>query len=359
MWKATAGMTNDKTNVKTNDKINDKTDMGKNMGHMDEELNQRSRYLRILRRIWIIPAAAAVLGLVFFAGSMLSAALSAGNRQYQAVSKLYIDFAKDDTGTVYDYYNGATWTDLLTADPDISDTIVQNLPVGTDLAAVKAEAKAEILTDIRLLTVTVTDRDPQRAADIRDAVDEALVHFGDTAKEFTSIRLLSTEEPQLVTVSYRTGNAVLLGVFLGALAGLFFLLITETLDDAVYVPEDAERRYGLPVLGITAKAGQETTPEQKRELQENTDHLGAAGACSVSAEDTPDYGKLRENGAILEVVFGKKDGTKTDHLLSQLKKQDCRVYGIIIRDADETFLERYYRTGKKHDRTGGKQEVDG
>lgn len=328
------------------------------MGHMDEELNQRSRYLRILRRIWIIPAAAAVLGLVFFAGSMLSATISAGTRQYQAVSKLYIDFAKDETGTVYDYYNGATWTDLLTADPDISDTIVQKLPAGTGLDTVKAEAKAEILTDIRLLTVTVTDRDPQRAADIRDAIDEALVRFGDSAKEFTSIRLLSTADPQLITVSYRTGNAVLLGVFLGALLGLFILLISETLNDAVYVPEDAERRYSLPVLGITAKAGQETTSEQKKELQENMDHLGAAGASPVSAEDMPDYGKLRESGAILEVVFGKKDGTKTDHLLSQLKKQDCRVYGIIIRDADEAFLDRYYRTGKKHDAAGGKQEVD-
>ncbi|MDE7048815.1 MAG: hypothetical protein K2P25_12680, partial [Lachnospiraceae bacterium] len=47
--------------------------------------------------------------------------------EYKAVSKLYISFGHDESGEVYQYYNGYTWNDLLDADP-ILDLVMMRLP---------------------------------------------------------------------------------------------------------------------------------------------------------------------------------------------------------------------------------------
>lgn len=226
------------------------------MKHGNEELNRRSTYLRTMRKIWIVPAAAAVGAALFFLVYFLVTVVFGGAREYEYVTKLYVEYAmNEDTQTAYDYYNGWTWNDLIVSNPDISDTIVAQLPEGTDLSTVSDEANVQILSDIRVMTITVTDSDPDRATAIGDAVSAGLVHFGGTAKEFDEIRVMSTTEPAVVTYSNRTKNAILLGFIIGALTGLFAIMISSTLDDAVYVPEDAGRRFGVPCLGATASKG--------------------------------------------------------------------------------------------------------
>ncbi|MDO4284106.1 MAG: hypothetical protein Q4C60_02110 [Eubacteriales bacterium] len=261
-------------------------------GRLDEELNRRALYLRVRGRLWIVPLAAllgALLGgLVYF----LATTVWADAREYQEVSKLYLDFAYDETGTVYDYYNGATWTDLLTANPEISDRIMERLPEDVGLDVVKASAEAEILSDIRLLTVTVTNPDRETTQAIAQAINEALVAFGESAKEFSQITFLSSEGPSLVMVSDRTRNAVLLGLALGLLAGAFGLWLRETLDDAVYVPEDAARRYGVPVLGVLVR----DLARNKETGAAETDRIGTLLTAEAVQEREKGWRRLAKPG---------------------------------------------------------------
>lgn len=314
--------------------------------HPDENLNERARYLILVRRIWYLAAGAAAgaligLGLYFFWTTAF-----APTREYTRVSKLYIDFARDEYGVAYDYYNGGTWTDLLTAEPRIADRIEEKLPAGTDLTTVKNEVKAEILTNIHLMTVTVTDPDADRSEAIGQAVDAALVAFGEEAKEFTEIRLLNGTPPTLVSWSNRTKNAVLLGLLLGLVAGFFTLLVSVTLDDAVRVPEDAAARYGLPVIAVE---GENLPDFLKAEADEAL--AGLSGSVRVTAKE-PVGTILRKTGAadcgekpaiLLEIPFGKADGTRTEHFLAVLEQSGITPAGIVITGADGRFLKRYYR----------------
>lgn len=53
--------------------------------------------------------------------------------------------------------------------------------------------------------------------------------------------------------------------------------------------------------------------------------------------------KIREaGGVILLLPFGKDTGRKTSRILTFLKNQDCQVLGMIIAQADEEFLNRYF-----------------
>lgn len=237
----------------------------------EEQLNRRARYLRVLGRLWTVPTASGLSALLFFLVYFLATSVFSGAREYRYESKLYLDYAMNEgTQTAYDYYNGWTWNDLLSSEPALSDAILAALPEGCGPETVREEVHAAILSDIRIMTVTVTDHSPERAALIGEAVNQALTHFGDTAREFDQIRLMSSTGPSLVTWSNRTKNAILLGAVLGALAGIALLLLKETLNEAVYVPEEAERRYGLPVLGVLrVRPGQKRTESEERELTAN------------------------------------------------------------------------------------------
>ena len=47
------------------------------------------------------------------------------------------------------------------------------------------------------------------------------------------------------------------------------------------------------------------------------------------------------DGAIILVSMGEHNGAMTEHLISLLNKLKCKIYGIVIADADMKFLSRY------------------
>ena len=53
--------------------------------------------------------------------------------------------------------------------------------------------------------------------------------------------------------------------------------------------------------------------------------------------------QIREaGGVILLLPFGTDTGRKTARILSFLKNQDCQLLGMVIAQADEEFLNRYF-----------------
>ncbi len=230
----------------------------------------RALWLRLRSRLWILPLLAIIGALVGGGIYFLVTCVFADAREYQEVSKLYIDFAYDETGTVYDYYNGATWTDLLTAEPRLSEAIEEAIP-DISLEEVKASVKAEILSDIRLMTVTVTNADREKTERMAQAVNQALQSFGEQAKEFEKITFLSAEGPSLELISDRTRNAVLLGGVIGLLLAAVLLWIRVLTGDGIYAPEEVTERFDLPVLGVLTKDEPQKAGRKKAEAQEQTE----------------------------------------------------------------------------------------
>ena len=53
--------------------------------------------------------------------------------------------------------------------------------------------------------------------------------------------------------------------------------------------------------------------------------------------------KIREAGAVILLLpFGKDVGRKTSRILTLLNNQDCNIIGMVIAQADEEFLNRYF-----------------
>ena len=352
----------------------------------------RLKYLLTLRRAWLVPLLTIIGAILGWAIYLAVTALTV-SVPYKQVSKLYIDFAWNDHETTYDYYNGATWTDLLTAHPEILTPIAHRLQMPEEEAAalVQRDVKAEILSDIRLLTVTVRDGNRDTAERLTEAVDYGLETFGETAKEFEKISFLSKTVPTLEVVDDRTENAVLLGAFLGLLLGLGIMLLKSAMEEGFYVPEELERATGIPALGMTAKEGSKLpdlfAAERREAIRtacwkhlyaneegkiteagdialvslDGAEHaekvlsaLEAAGDVNPSEDaelwprfypaSAADPDDLRSfDGIFLVVPYGKQLRSRTEHQISVLRQQELPVDGVLLSDADGRFIKKYYR----------------
>lgn len=373
---------------------------------MNEEYLNRGMDLKRLtlyfqKKIWIILLIAALGATI---GGVSYRVLRSVKMpvEYGTTSKLYIRFGQDETGEVYQYYNGYTWNDLLDADP-IMDLVMEGL-TGYEREEVQSATTAEILSDIRLLTITVTGGNEKFVREIRDAVEEGLVKYADESEELQKIQVIRSDSPERIYWDDRTTAACVTGAIILGFAALFLFAFRYTLDDAVYIQADIEKKYGLKALGVMAESQKGLQP-YTRELKANLHYLlkehkqfaildmsnhalmrqadldrmlnwEEAGTLSgderienelvwhVREEDEDEEpvkgeweiiafdesnmaqdecGQIREiGGVVLLLPFGADVSRKAQRMLTLLKNQDCKVLGAIIVQADEEFLNRYY-----------------
>ena len=337
----------------------------------EEELNIRCFYLRLFRRIWVLPVTACVCALCAY---LLYGAVTRVTQPvlYEAKAQFYLHFVENATDDkVYDYYNAYTWNDLLKSDPvqvlirECAENAlsVSSYPEGGAFTEANGrENMPEVClrmyeegtltltvlqpSDIRILWITATCEEADCAAWFAKTVSRALVRYGEENEVFRSIEVLQEEAPVRVTYPERAKTAAATGAVLGLIIAIIAMLILHLMDDAVYVPEDAEKRYGLPVVAVLPREG--GTDETPRLLKEEADRyfeaLASAGKKWVLLnEATAEEERRGADVALLEVGYGKRRGTLTAHVLSQARARGEDVAGIVFTGADILFLKRYYR----------------
>lgn len=375
--------------------------MGMNEEYLNKGMDLKRLALYLQKRLWLV-VMLAILGAT--CGGIIYQVVRAMKMpvEYEAVSKLYISFGNDENGEVYQYYNGYTWNDLLDTDP-ILDIVMSALP-GYEKDQVREATSAEILSDIRLLTITVKGDNEKFVREIRNAVESGLREYARVSEELDQIMVIRSGAPERVYWDDRTTAACVTGaVILGVLA-LLIIGFSYALDESVYVQEDVERKFAYKALGILTR-NQKGLQPYARELKANIHYLlGDKKTFAIvdmdnhadmrklelerllNREDTDGFGgnitqledefswnipdeeesqepkgewevvafnenilaedecrKIREcGGVVLLLPFGTDAGRRTSRILSFLKNQDCQVLGMIIAQADEEFLNRYF-----------------
>lgn len=347
---------------------------------MQEGMDGKRLFLCGIRKIWMVLLAAVTGALFGCACYLVIHVVFAPAREYEAVSKLYIDFEEDQTGKAYQYYNAHTWDDLMTTDP-ILDKTMAALPDGYDRGMVEQSVTADIPTDIRLMTITIRTHSPEESAEILDATNQALVKFAEEIKELERISVFKVTEPKLVVFDLYTGRVTaLVGAITGFFAFLVWLLV-YALDERILLPIDVKNRYGWPVLGVL----------EWREEQLKANLMGKEDALfllpqTVECQDDKDYVQrwLEQNGTqlgekteILEipledqtaqqikevydtlqkyeklyllVACGRKQGKVLSYIEEQLALRNRSVDGAILFHADKKLLNQYYFGKTKSDR---------
>lgn len=319
--------------------------------YADAGMDMKKWILMLLHRFWMVLAAAAagaVLGGIVYT---VAHTVPESEREYRAVSKVYLDFATDESGQVYQEYNGYTWNDLMITDP-ILDLTMSYLSEDYTREEVMEATEATILSDLRLLTVTITTNHADRTDAILAATAQALEEYGSTAKEFIQIQVIQTTQASLVVADSRLVQAVVLGLVIAVAVVLLGMLLYYVLDDRILVASDVKQVTDVPFVGYifaditedVAVARLQSDYDRMiaylRKKQGEIPEISVTRMDEIAARQSDKAGNV--DGVVLVIPYGKVHGTFLAYLIDQYRVQGCKIVGVAIADADAKFLSRYY-----------------
>lgn len=338
--------------------------MKKENGYMQQHINWKKIWLLYWERMWLIITltifSAAIAGGIY----QVVRAINHGEQYYRVSSDYYLYFDLEDHPNGVDYYNAYTWDTILRDDPFV-DAALEVLPDDYTKEEIISSVSGEMLGDYRILTVYSTHLIPERAEAIARAYTHSLEVFPERVDIFKSIEVWSQEECKPVIEKNLTPNMVIIGAVIGLILALTLCSIHYVLDDSIYVETDFTSRFPVPFFGMLTRKNSGACNQELEDnlnyllkedgayylafidsIEENVTekvksiHKGISGTCTLQGSDLE---TLRQsNGAILMVPWGKKNGRVIEKTLAFLEKQDCKVAGVIVYDADDKFLKKYY-----------------
>lgn len=216
-------------------------------------------YLRVLRKYWILITALALVGVALGAGASIFA-----TPKYQASTQLYVSVRGDGAavgelaqGSTLARQSVSTYAAIATTE-SVLGPVIDELRLETSAAALASQVEAKAPENQSIVTVTVTDSDPNRTASIANAVGKSLKTVVEEELEASATRgnpslvSLNTVQPANLPsspVSPRVPLNIALGGLLGLAAGIGIAALRYTLDTRIHSLQDIEQLTEMPVLG--------------------------------------------------------------------------------------------------------------
>lgn len=331
-------------------------------------------FLQKLPYLLLMGVAGAVLGSGLY---LLIAVITSKGPVYQAETEYYIDFA-DGRLEAKDYYNDFTWNDVMATDLILGNTM-ESLGTSFERNAVKEMITADILSDVRYLTVTVTGSEAETVEKISDATRYSLESFGSRMEEFDSIYQIEDNGVQQQEEALFTWRASLLGALVGVLIAVFWIVSSFSLGSRFYTKHSISCCLGIPVFGLLYGRNNEAEGTQEKALQlalryrmekasckelvivdsfgeayakkfgdelmalYTEEQLGTAlSVQSFPVKDEESFQKIRQTeGVLLVIPFAKACRESVVEIMNQLENQECRVLGAVLADVDKRWMKLY------------------
>lgn len=291
-----------------------------------EPLDTRLCFLRLVRKAWLVLVMAAAGALLFGGIYFVRTVVYAPAREYKTESEFYIEYKNAVTQEQqYTFYNKETWESLIHTDVFLDEIMAQLQEQTQDLDSemtrqdVQNAISATLLTDVRIVHVTVNTLSPVWTMALTNSLEAAFEKFGQQQREIDEIRaILIPKEASFTPIDNRTGRACILGAVVFTCFMLFFLYLYVVLDTSVYIPIEFERRFAIPME--TAESDAEGHNE------------------SV-------YAIEQENGEyVLYVRSGDFNRPLVEKTIRDLLKEGKTVSCAVLTHADEKLITWYYKT---------------
>lgn len=308
----------------------------------------------------LIAVAGALLGSGLY---LLIATIQSRTPVYYAETEYYIDFA-DGRMEAKDYYNGFTWNDVMGIDPILGRTM-EVLGSAYDREQIRKMITAEILSDVRYLTVTVEGTDPELVGKVSQETKKSLENYGSDKDEFDSIYQIEDNGVKLRKVPFFTWRAAVLGALLTGIAYMIVFFIHFHMAETFYTRADVIQYLQLDSLGMLMKHHKgkcsidimctDNLDYVQKAKDKNIVYLNLGETSiedRVCTENTifmmgkelnnDSYKTIREtSGVVIFIPWGISNRSKVTDVIQNLHVQDCTVLGAVLVDADQKWLSLY------------------
>ena len=322
-----------------------------------EPVDYRLFWLKMLKKIWILPVSA-LAGFVLIGAVYYMSKLCFGNgRTYQAETMYYIDFTLDSAGD-YTYLNQYTWGEVVKTDFFV-DYLEEGFGGAVSREAIMEASYAGVESDVRYLYTRYKSRDREQALKGDKLLEEAVVAYGEAQKEFNSITVIKAATEAKDVSNIRLLTAAVLGACVGLFAAVVVLLVRETVDTSIYVPATLEKRYHVPALGaasmneyeanckailvgfgkVCVVPGDESIDASEVKVYTNP----AAIPCANPIVDPREIEMLKDAECVVVAVkAGAHNGKRLERTLEELGRINAHVAAFVLVDEDEKLIKKYY-----------------
>lgn len=209
------------------------------------EINFRELFHVLWQKFWAL-----LLALVLGIG-IAGVATRMVTPKYQATSMIYVFNRETDLSTLASLQIGSQLTadfEILATSRPVVEKVIWQLGLNTTYEELVKQIKIGNPEDAHMLTITVTDSDPKQAADISNALSDAL---SDRVEE-----VIDTDRPnqveEAVVPSLPSSPSLKKNLILGGMLGLVLaavLVLTRYfLDDTIQTEEDVTKYLGIHTL---------------------------------------------------------------------------------------------------------------
>ncbi len=196
-----------------------------------------------------------ILIVVIFAGAAFAGTKFLITPKYTATTKMYVlTKQNEDSNVTYSDVQLSSqlvndYMALVTSGPVLEETI-SKLNLDMSRGALEKEISTENTSNTRIISIKVTDSDPERAKNIANTVREAV---GDQIVKVMNADAVNTVEEAQTPANPSSPNNMK-NTALGGIIGLVVILVLITLnflrDDTIKTKEDVEKYLGLNVLTL-------------------------------------------------------------------------------------------------------------
>ena len=201
----------------------------------------------VLKEKWWMILAAGVLGFV------LAAAFSVFfiTPQYQSTSQMYVLSKETTLNSLADLQIGSQLTKdykVMIQSRPVLEEVIEKLGLNINYKQLRKKLKVDNPLDTRILSLTVTDPDPENAKEIVNQIAvSSSKYIGD---------LMEVVPPKIIELGIapeeKSGPSIKKNALMGTILGIFLIsgiiIAIELLDDSVKSEEDLEKNLKLTIL---------------------------------------------------------------------------------------------------------------
>ena len=217
---------------------------------MEETIDLREYFTIIKKRFWIIILTTAI-------GVGISIAMVNLNKVqlYQAKTTMIVNVEKNENQSMLtsDQISAGQKLAVLYGEIIKSRAVLQPVIEKLNLEMTPQQLAGMIsvsqVNETHIMNLSVTDTDPDRAKDIANTIPGV---FTEEVKRTIKANGVEVIDPSLGgdPIPSNILKKVLIAGVLGVMIGLFVIFLIEFFDNKVKTPQDMEKYFNIPVLGV-------------------------------------------------------------------------------------------------------------
>ncbi|MGP4060965.1 YveK family protein [Halobacillus sp. H74] len=231
---------------------------------MEETISLKEIFEVLKKRIWLI------LGLAAGA-AIISAAITLFvlTPTYEASTQFIVNQSQEQSeNSPYDINDIKTNVELINTynviiqSPRILDAVVEELELNMTSGDLSNKLQVANAEQSQVVNVTVTDPDPQRAAEIANTTVNVFKEEIPQLMSVDNVNVLSSANvgSNPSPVSPNTVLNIAIALVVGLMVGVGIAFLLEYLDNTIKSETDIEESLGMPVLGVVSTITENDIP---------------------------------------------------------------------------------------------------